>query len=250
MSETVEKKTGINADFIKYIAIAAMVIDHIAFCFVDSKSILGFVMHMIGRITAPIMTYFLVEGFHHTRNLNKYIMRLVIFNLISWIPFSFMTSGHLVPIFLNEEGHLCVSIQQSVMYTLTLALLALKAIHSDKLDSVSKILCVLGLCIVSLIGDWSFLLICWALIMDRYRNDFKKLAVLFSVFSIIMSLLSMSVSENGLWECYQFGVILALIPLYFYNGSKDFDNKFNKWFFYVFYPLHMFVLAVFQHVVL
>lgn len=250
MNETVIKRTGINADFIKYIAITAMVIDHIALCFVDPKSILGLIMHIIGRITAPVMAYFLVEGFYHTRNLNKYILRLAIFNLISWIPFSFMTSGHLLPIFLNEEGHWCITAWQSVMYTLLMALLALKAVHSEKLDIASKIFCVLGLCIIALAGDWSFLPICWALIMDRYRNDFKKLGIVFSVFSITMTSLSLLISENGVWDCYQFGVILALIPLYFYNGSKGSHNKFNKWFFYVFYPLHMLVLAVFKYVIL
>ena len=53
---------------LKYIAIIAMTIDHIAWLFVPSSSIAFYVLHIIGRLTAPIMAYFIAEGFFHTSN--------------------------------------------------------------------------------------------------------------------------------------------------------------------------------------
>ena len=56
-----------------------MLIDHIAWAFVPTASLLGQVMHVIGRLTGPTMAYMLAEGYHYTRNVKKYAMRLGIF---------------------------------------------------------------------------------------------------------------------------------------------------------------------------
>ena len=77
-----------NRQQIKLLAIAAMTIDHIALVFVPSGSILYYVMRLIGRLTAPLMAFMLTEGYRHTRSRSKYLLRLVIFALISQ-PFYF-----------------------------------------------------------------------------------------------------------------------------------------------------------------
>lgn len=102
----------LNRNQLKYLVIVAMLIDHIAWAFVPTVSVLGFVMHFIGRLTGPTMAFFLVEGFEHTRDRKKYLMRLGIFALISWIPFS-----------LFEVGRITYSF--GVIYTLFLGLIAL-----------------------------------------------------------------------------------------------------------------------------
>ncbi len=73
-----ENKTnglGMSAYTLKIIAIIAMLIDHIAWAFVPTGTILGQVMHTIGRITAPIMSYFISEGFYHTHNVKKICLK-------------------------------------------------------------------------------------------------------------------------------------------------------------------------------
>ena len=45
---------GLTVNTLKYIAILAMVIDHIAYAFVSSVTALSIVLHFIGRTTGPI----------------------------------------------------------------------------------------------------------------------------------------------------------------------------------------------------
>lgn len=252
---TLEKPTGttqlqtrkgafFSANVIKYIAIFAMLIDHIAWCFVETNSVLGIIMHLIGRMTAPIMTYFIVEGYHYTRNVNKYLIRLAIFATVSWIPFLFMEYGTFLP-FTFVDGNLYFNPAQGVIYTFFLTLLALKTVHSQSLPKPAKVVLVIGLCMLSSIGDWFFFPIIWALLLDKYRGNFKKQAAAFAISSLVlMTLMIMFLTDGFGNNWFQYGVLLALIPLYFYNGEKGRGGRFNKWFFYVFYPAHLLILGI------
>ena len=72
-------KNGLDRNRIKYIALIAMLIDHFAMFFLShsiaqasvSRIALYSFMRVIGRLTAPIMIYFLVEGFIHTSSRKK-----------------------------------------------------------------------------------------------------------------------------------------------------------------------------------
>ena len=238
------KGTFISANAIKYFAVFAMLIDHIAWCFVDTNSILGIIMHLIGRMTAPIMTYFIVEGYHYTKNVNKYLARLAIFAAVSWIPFLFMEYGTLLP-FTSVDGNLYFNPAQGVIYTFFLTLLALKTVHSEDLPKPVKVVLVIGLCLLSSIGDWFFFPIVWALLLDKYRGSFKKQAAAFAISSVVLMTLMIVFLTDGFGNnWFQYGVLLALIPLYFYNGEKGMGGRLGKWFFYVFYPAHLFILGI------
>ena len=240
------KGAFISANAIKYFAVFAMLIDHIAWCFVDTNSILGIIMHLIGRMTAPIMTYFIVEGYHYTRNVNRYLLRLAIFAAASWIPFLFMEYGTFLP-FTFVDGNLYFNPAQGVIYTFFLTLLALKTVHSQSLPKPAKVVLVIGLCMLSSIGDWFFFPIVWALLLDKYRGNFKKQAAAFAISSVVLMTLMIVFLTDGFGNnWFQYGILLALIPLYFYNGEKGRGGRFNKWFFYIFYPAHLLKWYVFK----
>lgn len=59
-----KRKPGITSDLLKLIAIIAMTVDHIAWAFVPFGSIAGQLMHVIGRLTAPIMCFMVAEGYY------------------------------------------------------------------------------------------------------------------------------------------------------------------------------------------
>ena len=71
-------KKGLNSNALKMIAIIAMTIDHIAWLvFPDyPHEVLPVILHIIGRLTCPIMCYFIAEGYHYTKNIRKYTCRL------------------------------------------------------------------------------------------------------------------------------------------------------------------------------
>lgn len=87
MEDTLVKPASrgyLNRNQIKYIVIIAMLIDHIAWGFVDDiNPFLGSCMHFVGRLTGPTMAYFVGEGYSYTKDVGKYQKRLALFALIS-----------------------------------------------------------------------------------------------------------------------------------------------------------------------
>ena len=80
-----------NATQLKYIAIIAMTIDHLGWLLYPGlvKGAVPVTMHIIGRLTAPIMWYFIAEGCYYTKNIKKYFLRLMGFAIVSHFAFCF-----------------------------------------------------------------------------------------------------------------------------------------------------------------
>ena len=91
------KTKGLDKKQLQLLAIAAMVVDHTAWGFVDFMTPLGQVMHLFGRLTLPIMCFFIAEGFHYTRNVKKYIGRLFVFAFISHFAYNFAGGIPFIP---------------------------------------------------------------------------------------------------------------------------------------------------------
>lgn len=244
------EKIGFSANKLKYFAIVAVLIDHIAWRFVPLDSPLGITMHIIGRMAAPIMSYFVAEGFYHTSNIKKYILRMGIFAVISCPAYLFMKG-----ILYYDNGLKIESynyIPQSVMYTffISLLLLSVKSRNycGSRLCLINKALLYVSLFACSLIGDWAIIVPAWVLVFHTYRGNFKKLAFVYAILSIVLITI---IYKETPFLYYQYAVLLALIPLRFYNGKRaencnnQFINKFNKWIFYIFYPLHMILIGLF-----
>ncbi len=222
----------LNRNHIKYLAIIAMLIDHIAWAFVPTASPLGQVLHFIGRLTGPTMAIFVAEGYIHTSDRRKYAIRLGIFALISWVPFS-----------LFEEGR-WPTLRFGVIYSLFLAYLAIWIWDQAKLIVEFKILIVMILCLFTMYGDWSYADVLWAFFYYLfYKDNIKK----WFVFILIIAMdLFRFISAYGIKrEMFQFGLLLVpIIFIFLYNGEAGSKKPFHKWFFYIFYPAHLLVLFV------
>ena len=84
----------LSSNQIKVIAIIAMTLDHIAWLLFPGypSSPLPLILHIIGRITCPVMCYFVAEGYHYTKDIQKYTRRLFVFAFISHFAYIFAST--------------------------------------------------------------------------------------------------------------------------------------------------------------
>ena len=237
------KHKGLSANALKYLAIIAMTIDHTAFVFVNPHSALWYVMRTIGRLTAPIMCYFIAEGFHYTRSRRKYLIRTAVFAVISQ-PFYFVMVFGRPPDKVSE-----FLMNMNVMYTFSVSLLMLCIADSRKLNLGKKIILIAVCFALADLGDWAYVAPAWVLVFHLFRGDFKKQSLAFiGVSVVLMTYRFLPLFDSFAEFSYQFGVLLALVPLSMYNGKRGGgENRrvrdFNKWVFYVFYPIHIAVIV-------
>lgn len=229
-----------NRQQIKLLAIAAMTIDHIALVFVPSASILYYMMRLIGRLTAPLMAFMLAEGYRYTRSRAKYLLRLLAFALISQ-PFYFRLAFGRAP-----ESVLEYITHWNVMFTLAVTLMSLMLLES-KMPTAPRLILV-GVCIsLAQFGDWSYMIPVWTIIFHVFRNDKRRSVALFTIVSLVLQTTIWLLQYDSFAAfSYQYGTLLALIPIMLYNRKRGnvLHKNLNRWLFYVYYSLHMSVLLM------
>ncbi len=234
-------KFTLNRCQLKYLVIAAMLIDHIAWAFLPLDAPLAQVLHLIGRLTGPTMAYFAAEGYCHTRSFSRYAARLGIFALISWAPFVFFELGTL-PITI-ENGVLQVQPMFGVLHTILLGLLAVR-LWDSTLPAACKVIGVILLCILALPGDWLFFNVLYILYFYIFREDNRRKWTAFCIITTAHCLLHLLLLP---WqECiYNLGIFLVMPLIHFcYSGEPGSRAPVHKWFFYLFYPAHLLVLGI------
>lgn len=246
-----QRQSGFTANTLKLIAIAAMLIDHVAHAFLPPESPVYLVMRFIGRITGPTMFYFAVEGYHHTRNLNRYLLRLGIFAAVSYFPFLLFSAG-------GDPANINF-LSLNVIYTIFLGVLAVR-VRRQVNNPVLKVVLLLALVLLSFCGDWAFYGVIIILVFDFYRDSFRNQAFGYALVVFlgmgILNLLAMPISqllydmEVGvmfyLQSAINVGMFLPLLLLRYYNGEKGGGGKWMKWAFYIFYPAHLLLLGGIQ----
>ena len=228
----------LNRNQLKYLAIAAMLIDHIAWAFVPLAGLPGQLMHFAGRLTGPTMAFFLAEGYLHTRSLKKYGLRLGVLALVSWPAFSFFETGR--P-FVFAFG---------VVYTLFLGFLAILVWDKGKMAAGWKIVLTVLLCLASSPGDWPYFDVLWPLFLWLYREEPEKKWR--SYWIILLCSVVLSIAFGGfdpVWvSAYTLGELAVPLILRFgYSGLPGSKKPFHKWAFYVFYPAHLLILGLARH---
>lgn len=151
------KDKPLDSNSLKLIAIIAMTIDHVTWMLFPgySTSPIAVVLHVIGRLTCPIMCYFIAEGFHYTHDVKKYTTRLFLFALISHVPYvlnsmTFVDWKSFIPGYYGSFLN-----QTSVMWSLAWGLVMLRINASQKLGSWAKVGLVLVCCLLAFPSDWS-----------------------------------------------------------------------------------------------
>ena len=210
----------LNNFTLKMIAILAMAIDHIGAVLFPQYDI----FRIVGRIAFPIFAFTLVEGFMHTKDIKKYMLRLGVLALVSEVPFDLVFFG--TPL---EFGH------QNVFFTMFLGI-AMLYFFLKNVSIWRQFVVVFGM----------------LLLAELLRTDYSS-AGLFTIFmfyqwrgSNLLKLAGMAFVNLFYLGGLQGYASFAAIPIAMYNGER---GPKCKWFFYWFYPVHLLVIYLISLVI-
>ncbi|NCC15557.1 MAG: conjugal transfer protein TraX [Clostridia bacterium] len=236
---TISQK-GLTSNNLKLIAIIAMTIDHLT-CVIFPNyptNPLILLLHIIGRLTAPIMWFFVAEGYYYTHDLKKYLQRLFLFSIVSHFAYNFAFGIPFVPF------QTTVFNQTSVLWPLAWGLVALAISQSTdpRLKQWVKTLLIIAICALTFCSDWSSIATMAIMYIGNHRGNFKKqmqsMLLLVAMYATVYFFFI-----NKVYGILQMFVALSIPLLKQYNGRQG-DWKGMKWFFYAYYPLHLFVCGI------
>ncbi|MBU3112436.1 TraX family protein [Clostridium lacusfryxellense] len=233
---------------LKIIACLFMLIDHLGAVLFPEVIIL----RMVGRLSFPIFAYLIAMGYSKTNSVFKYLNRLLMFGVISQMPFSLafnkQASVHslsdLINYFLGSPiPHL------NIFFTLAIGLLSIRV--WDKGDSKpykTMVILALGIAAEAFYTDYGIYGVAMILAFYVFRDSKIKtilsqviVYILFNASQILLYLYeSKGLSINLVWFM-QVLSLLALIFVFNYNGKKGRDLRYI---FYVFYPLHLLIIGI------
>ena len=178
------KEKGLSTADLKLIAIIAMTIDHLTWLFFPGLQRVWYVclLHIIGRLTAPIMWFFIAEGSHYTKNPKKYITRLFVFAIISHFAYSFAFGLNPIP-FKSRIFN-----QTSVIWPLAIAAALIFIVNNYKLSYWKNFALILLASLISFPSDWSSIATMTSFYLYNHRGDFKKQVRDFILFGFMYAL--------------------------------------------------------------
>ena len=224
-----EKLRILDGTSLKLIAMISMVFDHVGDMFFPG----ALWMRMIGRLAMPLFSFCIAEGYAHTKNKQRYLLRMGVFALVSEIPFDLAFEGRV------GLGH------QNIMLTFLLAILALMLF--DRIRGEGKehaagktllgILCVCAVAVLALVlrADYTLFAVLAVFLFYVLRNRHPLLRC-----GVGVGFLALTRTVG-----YYRATGLSLIPLLLYNGKR---GRGLKWLFYAFYPGHLLLLYLLKTV--
>ncbi len=261
----IQRFQKINGNILKLVAIVTMLIDHIAAAAILPIVVDGhyhgamsiaelnkiyYAMRCIGRCAFPIFCFLLVEGFVHTKSRIKYALSLLLFGLVSEIPFDIAFFADNEPcnpnvldvITANWPGFLS---QCNVYFTLLFGLLVIWAIDISftfiREKNLPTALTMVSCAFFTLVGS---------IITYKINSDYDYRGIIIIVIFYILK----KHKELGLLAGYMFICTMYLehmsfpgfILMLFYSGKRGKKLGKLKYIFYVFYPVHLTLIYIFR----
>lgn len=209
---------------LKIIAVISMLFDHTGYIIFHKFSFMNF----LGRLAFPIFAFQLTEGYIHTKNLKKYMLRLFLFAIISQVPYM---------LFLNTFSD---GFHLNILFTFILGLLAIACYEKAKnkyLGILGVVVCTAISQIVSFDYEWFGIAVIFVFYLFKNKKIAMNLAFIFlTAINYIYQYIITSYPSYLLIIPF---CCLALIPINLYNGKKGKDMKYLL---YIFYPLHLVLL--------
>ena len=240
--EVTEKRWGLNAFTLKLMAMAFMLCDHLWATVVPGSQWLT----CIGRLAFPIFAFQIVEGYFHTSDFRKYVRRMFLFALVSEIPYNLMTEGGIF----NPFG-------QNVMFTFWISLLLLGLLEKARKQKTwvylisAGLICLLGYVVgtVSFVdyhGSGVLMVLLFYFCRGRKWGPLALIAGMLYINTELIGglMFELTLAGRSFFVYQQAFAVLALIPIFLYNGRQGPHSRAIQMGCYLFYPLHMLVLAL------
>ena len=244
MDSSASKNFELTAAVLHIIAMTLMLMDHLWATLLPAREWLT----CAGRVAFPIFAFMAVEGYFHTRSFKKYILRMLLFAVLSEIPFDLMYGGTWF-----------YPVHQNVLWTFLLGLLGvwlMEQVRKKGKTWMYLLVCVLvvpaglvlgTLCMVDYYGVGVLTVFVFYFLHGRKWWCFLgQLAALYWLNVELLGGLMYPVQLFGMeFELYQQGLaLLALIPIWLYRGRQGYHSKPFQYLCYAFYPVHMLLLVV------
>jgi len=236
------KKFDLSSSALHVIAMIFMLCDHLWATLIPGNQWLT----CLGRLAFPMFAYMAVEGYFHTGNLKRYVLRLLLFAVISEIPFNLMYSSNLIYPF-----------HQNVLWTLLLGIGLIQV--NEHVAKKGKLWLRFAIGCVTVLLGW---VIGMLTMVDYYGFGVVTILVFYffrkrtwwCLLAQIAALYYLNVEalEGFYFEVNIMGknipivqqglALFALIPIWLYRGRKGYNRKWFQYACYGFYPLHMLLL--------
>ena len=248
--ETTGKRPfDLSAAALHILAMTLMLMDHLWATLLPAQDWLT----CAGRVAFPIFAFMAVEGYFHTGNFKKYALRMLIFAVLSEIPFDLMYGGTWF-----------YPVHQNVIWTLLLGLLGIYLM--EKARKTGKIWLYVLVCLgITLAGailgtlgmvDYygAGVLTVFVFYFFRGRKWWCLLGQVLGLYWINVELLGglmypVELLGLELELCQQGFALLSLIPIWLYRGRQGYHSKPFQYLCYGFYPAHMLLLAFILNIV-
>ena len=244
MDSSASKNFELTAAVLHIIAMTLMLMDHLWATLLPAREWLT----CAGRVAFPIFAFMAVEGYFHTRSFKKYILRMLLFAVLSEIPFDLMYGGTWF-----------YPVHQNVLWTFLLGLLGvwlMEQVGKKGKTWMYLLVCVLvvpaglvlgTLCMVDYYGVGVLTVFGFYFLHGRKWWCFLgQLAALYWLNVELLGGLMYPVQLFGMeFELCQQGLaLLALIPIWLYRGRQGYHSKPFQYLCYAFYPVHILLLVV------
>lgn len=200
----------------------------------------------IGRMAFPIFAFMIVEGYLHTHNLRRYMLRILVWAILTEVPFDLMYGSSIF-----------YPYHQNVLWTFLISLFIIVLIEKCKLHFKPVLAAVLtaGLVILGFVlgfitmADYYGVGILTVLTFYFFQNrNWKNRLCQF----LCLYILNVELLGGYYYEIQVFGMelevmqqgfaLLALVPIWMYRGKQGIHSKIFQYFCYSFYPAHMLAL--------
>ena len=216
-----------SAFVLKIIAIVTMFIDHLGYA-VHNGSFSSF--NYIGRLAFPIFAFQISEGYIHTKNIKKYFLRLLLFAVISQLPFMIFNS------ILNIH-----KLYLNTLFTLFLGLVSIYIYDKCKYKSLGILFYIfIGFIAQYSCCDYGFYGVSIILIFYVFKNNIINASISFILATAVKYIIAILKNGYDIRYIYLFiCTCISIIFIIFYNGKKGKDIKYLL---YLFYPIHLLLI--------